>query len=348
MSDRAEPIVANLLTGFLGAGKTTLLNRLLSKPSLRDTAVLINEFGAVGLDHLLVEAVSGDIVLLKSGCICCSIRNDLKDAILSLFDRMHRGEVKPFSRLVIETTGLAEPAPILATLSIDPMLKYHFRIGNVISVVDAPNGAHNIETYAESARQVAAADRIIISKSDLVDRDTLDRLTTMLGRMNPTAETIVLDEASDPADSLLLSAAPNPSAGSADVSRWITAEATHEHHHDHDHVDDVNQHGNIRAIVIESDEATAWPRFALWLSMLIHRYGQKILRLKGLVSLEGVETPVVVQGVQHLIHRPMHLDAWPDGARRTRIIVIGEGLDRDLMQRSFDAFNFKRQRAMSA
>ena len=149
MSERREPVVANLLTGFLGAGKTSLLNRLLSKPSLSDTAVLINEFGMVALDHLLVQSVNDNIVLLKSGCICCSIRTDLKDAILSLFDRLRRGKVRPFGRIVIETTGLADPVPILATLSVDPMLKYHFRIGNIIAVVDVPNGAHNIETYPE-------------------------------------------------------------------------------------------------------------------------------------------------------------------------------------------------------
>jgi G3E family GTPase len=346
MNERREPIVANLLTGFLGAGKTSLLNRLLSKPSLGDTAVLINEFGAVALDHLLVESVNGNIVLLKSGCICCGIRTDLKDAILSLFDRMHRGEVRPFSRLVIETTGLADPAPIVATLSVDPMLKYHFRIGNIIAVVDVPNGAHNIETYPESARQVAVADRIIISKSDLADHEAIDRLRGVLTRMNPAAEAIVLDEASDPAETLLVDTIHDLSARPAEVARWIAGETSHGHDHDHSH--DVNQHGSIRAFVIEADQAIAWPRFALWLSMLIHQHGRKILRLKGLIDIEGVETPVVVHGVQHVIHRPLHLDAWPDGIRRTRIVVIGESLDRDLMQRSFDAFNLNRQHAISA
>jgi G3E family GTPase len=346
MSETREPIVANLLTGFLGAGKTSLLNRLLSKPSLGDTAVLINEFGAVGLDHLLVESVDDDIVLLKSGCICCTIRTDLKDAILSLFDRMHRGEVRPFKRMVIETTGLADPAPIIATLSADLMLKYHFRMGNIITVVDVPNGAHNIETYVESARQVAVADRIVISKSDLADRDALDGLKALLTRMNPAAEAIVLDEAADPADTLLLDTIHDLGARPAEVARWVAAETSHGPHHPHVH--DVNQHGNIRAFVIEADEAVTWPRFALWLSMLIHKHGRNILRLKGLIHIEGVETPVVVHGVQHLIHKPLHLTDWPDGIRRTRIVVIGEGLDRELMQRSFDAFNLKRQHAISA
>jgi G3E family GTPase len=345
MSERREPVVANLLTGFLGAGKTSLLNRLLSKPSLSDTAVLINEFGMVALDHLLVQSVNDNIVLLKSGCICCSIRTDLKDAILSLFDRLRRGKVRPFGRIVIETTGLADPVPILATLSVDPMLKYHFRIGNIIAVVDVPNGAHNIETYPESARQVAVADRIIISKSDLANHEAIDRLRDVLTRINPAAEAVLLDEATDPAEALLLDTIHDLGARPAEVASWIAAETSHRY--DHDHAHDVNLHGSIRAFVIEADRAVAWPRFALWLSMLIHRHGRQILRLKGLIDIEGAETPVVVHGVQHIIHRPFHLAAWPDGIRRTRIVVIGESLDCDLMQRSFDAFNLNRQMAIS-
>jgi G3E family GTPase len=345
MSERREPVVANLLTGFLGAGKTSLLNRLLSKPSLSDTAVLINEFGMVALDHLLVQSVNDNIVLLKSGCICCSIRTDLKDAILSLFDRLRRGKVRPFGRIVIETTGLADPVPILATLSVDPMLKYHFRIGNIIAVVDVPNGAHNIETYPESARQVAVADRIIISKSDLANHEAIDRLRDVLTRINPAAEAVLLDEATDPAEALLLDTIHDLDARPAEVASWIAAETSHRY--DHDHAHGVNLHGSIGAFVIEADRAVAWPRFALWLSMLIHRHGRQILRLKGLIDIEGAETPVVVHGVQHIIHRPFHLAAWPDGIRRTRIVVIGESLDCDLMQRSFDAFNLNRQMAIS-
>lgn len=334
MTERREPIVANVITGFLGAGKTSLLNRLLSRPALADTAVIINEFGSVGIDHLLVESVDDDIVLLKSGCICCTIRVDLKQTILSLFDRMRRGEVKPFRRLVIETTGLADPAPILATLSADLMLKYHFRIGNVITVVDVPNGIHNINTYRESAHQVAVADRIIISKSDLASAQALADLELMLSRMNPAAEVRVLDEAGEPAESLLLETMHHPGVRSAEVARWTEA----KHGHQHDHAADPNQHGHIRTFVIEASEPIVWSRFALWLSMLIHTHGRKILRLKGLINIEGSATPVVVHGVQHLIHKPLHLDDWPDGIRQTRIVVIGEGLDREVMQRSFLAF----------
>jgi G3E family GTPase len=253
--------------------------------------------------------------------------------------------VRPFGRTVIETTGLADPVPILATLSVDPMLKYHFRIGNIIAVVDVPNGAHNIETYPESARQVDVADRIIISKSDLANHEAIDRLRDVLTRINPAAEAVLLDEATDPAEALLLDTIHDLGARPAEVASWMAAETSHRY--DHDHAHGVNLHGSIGAFVIEADRAVAWPRFALWLSMLIHRHGRQILRLKALIDIEGAETPVVVHGVQHIIHRPFHLAAWPDGIRRTRIVVIGESLDCDLMQRSFDAFNLNRQMAIS-
>ena len=170
-------------------------------------------------------------------------------------------------------------------------------------------------------------------------------LRDVLTRINPAAEAFLLDEATDPAEALLLDTIHDLGARPAEVARWIAAETSHRY--DHDHADGVNLHGSIGAFVIEADRAVAWPRFALWLSMLIHRHGRQILRLKGLIDIEGAETPVVVHGVQHIIHRPFHLAAWPDGIRRTRIVVIGESLDCDLMQRSFDAFNLNRQMAIS-
>jgi G3E family GTPase len=186
-SSPTGPIVVNVLTGFLGAGKTTLLNRLLREPDLSDVAVIINEFGSMGIDHLLVETIDDETVLLQSGCICCTIRGDLKQAILSLFEKRQAGRIAPFKRLVIETTGLADPAPIVATLTADLMLKYHFSMGNIIAVVDAPNGRHNLETYGESARQVAVADRIVVTKGDIAEWGLTEDLLALLAEMNPTA-----------------------------------------------------------------------------------------------------------------------------------------------------------------
>ncbi len=329
-------IAAYVLTGFLGAGKTTLLNRFLSAPELVDTAVIINEFGSIGLDHLLVESVEDGIVLLKSGCICCSIRGDLKESVLSLFERRQNGTIRAFSRLVIETTGLADPAPIIATLSADLMLKYHFTIGSVITVVDVPNGRRNIQTYLESARQVAVADRIVITKGDLGTDEDYHGLIETLRAINPAAGITRCNEMDAPESAMLLESIHDLSARSDMAVRAVAA----ERHHAHDHADetDINRHGQIRAIAISADKPVQWARFALWLSMLINRHGRSILRLKGILLVEGSEMPVFIHGVQHLIHKPFQLTAWPEGVKKTSIVIIAENLDGDL-QRSFDAFN---------
>ncbi|MFI5409470.1 CobW family GTP-binding protein [Kaistia sp. UC242_56] len=340
-------ITANVLTGFLGAGKTSLLKRLLALPSLSGTAVIINEFGEVGLDHLLVEAIDDDIVLLKSGCICCNIRTDLKTALLSLFERSRSGEIPRFSRIAIETTGIADPAPIVATLSADPMLRHHFRVGNIVTVVDVPNGLSNLDAFPESQRQVAVADRIIVSKSDIAPAEATARLRARLETLNPAAEIIELSEVMQPDEALFVRDIHDISARGAEVARWLKAEShAHDHHghHHHGHAHpahehDINRHGDIRAFVLTGDAPISWARFGLWLSMLLNRHGGEILRLKGLLDIEGNDSPVVIQGVQHLIHKPMHLDRWPDGVTGTHLVVIARGLDPALVERSFRAFN---------
>lgn len=343
-----DRITANVLTGFLGAGKTSLLKRLLALPALAGTAVIINEFGEVGLDHLLVEAVDDDIVLLKSGCICCNIRTDLKDALLSLFERSRSGAIPRFSRVAIETTGIADPAPIVATLSADPMLRHHFRVGNIVTVVDVPNGPANLDAYEESRRQAAVADRLIISKSDLATPDETARLRARLAAINPAAEMLELSEEMPADEALFMRDVHHLAARGAEVARWLKAATPHDHdpghHHHHGdahhgHAHDVNRHGDIRAFVLSADTPLSWPRFGLWLSMLLNRHGGDILRLKGLIEIEGNANPVVVQGVQHLIHKPLHLERWPEGITGTHIVVIARGLDPALVERSFRAFN---------
>jgi G3E family GTPase len=334
-----DPITANLLTGFLGSGKTSLLKRLLRQPDLKDTAVLINEFGEIGLDHLLIEEVDEEIVLLKSGCVCCTIRGDLKDALVRLHGRRQRGEVPPFIRLVIETTGLADPAPIVATLSTDPMLRHHFRMGNIVTTIDAVAGAHNLRTYPESVRQAAVADRLVISKVDLATPEDIALLREQLSRLNPTAELLESSEATGAASALLTHDVHDETTRAEQIRRWLAVEEDElAHRHEHHPPADRNRHGDIRALVLTAEAPLDWASFALWLSMLLNRHGTKVLRLKGLVAIEGRDAPVVVQGVQHLIHKPMHLDRWPDGDRRTRLVVIVDGLDPALLQRSFAAF----------
>ncbi|GIX13085.1 MAG: cobalamin biosynthesis protein CobW [Paracoccaceae bacterium] len=327
-------ITVNVLTGFLGSGKTHLLNRLLRLTELGGVAVLINEFGEVGLDHLLVEALDDEVVLLASGCVCCSIRGDLKEALIGLHDRMRRGLVPPFDRVVLETTGLADPGPIVATLTADPVLCHHFRLGNIVTVVDALAGLHNLDAHPEALHQAAVADRLVISKTDMAAPDRLEALRTRLRAINPAAEVIESGADSPVPATLLVSDIHRPGAREAEVARWLAAEgdgAGHGHHHHH-------HDGSVRAFVLSAGAPLDWAAFGLWLSMLLNRHGTRILRVKGLLDIRGVDSPVVIHGVQHTIHRPEHLAAWPDGDRRTRLVFIVDGLDPALIRRSFSAF----------
>lgn len=331
-------VTANLLTGFLGSGKTSLLRRLLRSPRLADTAVLINELGEVGLDHLLVEAVDEEVVLLESGCVCCTIRGELKEALLRLQERRRRGEVPGFSRVVVETTGLADLAPIVATFAADPMLRWHFRLGNIVTVVDAVNGAGNLDAYAEAISQVAVADRLVLAKRDLASEAAMAALERRLAALNPTAA-IRRSGEDDPAPlELLLDDVHDRRAKAGEVARWFD-EARHGH---------GPHRGDVRAHLLAADRPLDWAAFGLWLSMLLNRHGRDILRVKGLLEVEGVDQPVVVQGVQHLIHKPMHVDAWPEGGRGTRLVVIARRLDGRLLERSFRAFCRVEPRTMAA
>jgi G3E family GTPase len=332
-----RPVTVHLLTGFLGSGKTTLLKRLLAEPDLRDTAVLINEFGEVGLDHLLVEEVDpGEVVLLRSGCVCCSIRGDLRDGLERLLGRMRRGEVPPFGRVVVETTGLADPVPIVASFAADPSLRYHFRLGHVVTVVDAVNGRTNLRDHPEAVKQVALADRLVVSKADLVGAGQVARLRERLAALNPTAALCGAASGTD----LLLEDAQDPAGRDGEVRRWLAAArdgaAPHHHRHHRPHDDGA---GGPATFCLTAEEPVDWAVFGLWLSMLLNRHGGDILRLKGLLRVRGVDRPVVIQGVQHLVHAPTHLDAWPEGRPATRLVVIGRGFDRAAIERSFRAFH---------
>ncbi len=321
----------HVITGFLGAGKTSLLRRLLALPELGDTAVIVNELGEAGLDHLLVEEVlAEDVVLLKSGCVCCSVRGDLKAALIALMERRRRGEIPAFARVAVETTGIADPGPIAATLIADPMLRHQARMGNIVTVVDVPNGLTNLDAFPEALAQIAAADRLVVTKADLASAAETDRLAARLAALNPTASILRLTERDTPDADLLLSDPGNEDARKAEVTRWLAAAAR-------PHAFRADPHPDIAAFVLRAKMPIAWPRFALWLSMLLNRHGANVLRLKGVLDLEGVESPVVIQGVQHQIHAPQHLAAWP-GPRETTIVVIAKRLDPALVKRSFRAF----------
>ena len=340
MAVYSELIPIFIITGFLGSGKTTLLNKMLKHPSLGDAAVLINEFGDVGLDHLLVEAVDEGVVVLESGCICCTIREDLKKTILDLHDKRTKGEIPPFRRMVIETTGLADPAPILFTLMSDTQLRYHYRLGMVITTVDSVNGWFQLDQNEECVKQVTVADRIVLTKSDIAETGQTDRLKKRLVRINTSADFITAVAGDLDIARLLTADLYDPEHKGEDVLRWLRDEEIRAGEaHDHQAVDTGRHEAHIHSFCIIQEEPIDWTAFGIWLTMLLHTHGEDILRVKGMLHVVGVETPVIVNGVHHIIHPPFHLKAWPSEDKRSRIVFIVRDLPREQIEESLSVFN---------
>jgi G3E family GTPase len=351
-STHGEAIPVSVITGFLGSGKTTLLNRLLRHPAMADTAVVINEFGEIGLDHELVEAIDGETVVMASGCLCCTVRGDLVTALRGLYFRRAHGEVPAFKRLVIETTGLADPAPVLHTLMEDPILEAYYRLDGVVTTVDAINAMSQLDKQFESVKQAAVADRIVLTKTDMAPAVEVARVGERLRALNPGAPILPAVMGDIDPDRLFDAGLYDPKTKTADVERWLQAEAhlarEHDHHQGHDHADhdhhhdhakpDVNRHDErIRAICLTIDEPIDWDQFALWLGSLARYRGEDLLRVKGILNVKGSDEPIAVHGVQHVFHPPARLPAW-NGPRRSRLVFITRDIDRAFLEDSLRGY----------
>ncbi|NRP88885.1 putative GTP-binding protein YjiA [Ensifer adhaerens] len=369
MSVSQQRVPVAILTGFLGAGKSTLLNRILKDEDMRDAAVIINEFGDVGIDHLLVESSGDSIIELSDGCLCCTVRGELVDTLANLMDAMQTGRIRPLKRVVIETTGLADPAPVMQSIMGNPIIAANFDLDGVITVVDAVNGLQTLDNHEEARKQVAVADRLIVSKTGIAGATPENLLESRLRALNPRAQILNADSDEAGRAAILINGLYDPASKIADVGRWLhdelEADDNHHHHDDHDHhhhhhgehghhhhghrhqhAHDVNRHdGSIRSFSIVETQPIDPMALDMFIDLLRSAHGEKLLRMKAIVALsDRPERPVVLHGVQNIFHPPVRLPAWPDPQdRRTRMVIITKDLPQDFVKGLFDAFLSKPQ-----
>ncbi len=361
---RGGLVPVSLLTGFLGSGKTTVLNKLVRRPELANTVVVINEFGEIGLDHELVESSNEDMVLLQSGCLCCTIRGDLVDTLRSLMARRFAGEIAPFDRVIIETTGLADPAPILHTIMSDEALISSYRLDGVITTVDAATAQATLDRQIEAVKQAAVADRLLLTKTDLVDAAETKALIDRLRAINPAAPLMTISHGDVRPGEILDAGLYNPATKSIDVQRWLRAEAYgstgdnhHDHHHHgddhHRHRDDPRHHGehghahrhdvnrhddHIKAVCLTVDDPIPANAFDTWLTVLLALKGPNLLRVKGILNIAELDGPLVIHGVQHVFHPALPMKKWPSSDRRTRIVFITRDIDEGMLRDTLKMF----------
>lgn len=327
----AERIPVSLLTGFLGSGKTTVLNAWLRDPDLADAAVIVNEFGEVGIDHALIAASNDNTIELSTGCLCCSVRGDLVETLRDLAEKRDTGAVRRFDRVLIETTGLADPAPVIQALITFPVARA-YRLSRVITVVDSVLGMGTLDRHPESVKQAAVADAIVLSKTDL--GPVHPALAGRLRQLNPSAPHHLAQLSGAPPAGLLRGVdVYDPAVRPEQVRDWLAAEEG-DRSHGHGHGDapghDRNRHdAEIGSFSLTYDEPLHWEHVATWLDALVRAHGEDLLRVKGILDIVGRPRPIVVQTVQRLFHPPAELPTWPPGPRRSRIVFIARHLGRD-------------------
>jgi G3E family GTPase len=325
-------IAISVLTGFLGSGKTTILRELLAHPELDRTVVLVNEFGAIGIDDLLLKEVAPHVVLLESGCICCTVGDDLTARLLELLAQRDAGDIPPFERAIVETTGLADPAPLLHSIMTGPIAAAPFRLGGVITTVDAVNGARQLDTHAESVKQAALADRLIITKCDLADAAAITALRDRLQRINPTAVVYETVDGHIEPQRILDTGLWNAASRRVDVDRWLndrslSASYTRRTGGSGSMLQAQSRHSAVSTIAMTRDSPLRLEAFTDAVEHLLACHGDHLLRVKGILNVEGADGPVVVHGVQRIFHPPVRLASWPSADRRSRVVFIARDIE---------------------
>ncbi len=332
----AGRIPISVITGFLGSGKTTLLKKLLRHPGMNNAAVIVNEFGEESIDHELLETSSERMALLDNGCLCCTVLTDMQETLRDLLTKRMHGEIIQFDRVFIETTGLADPAPVVQTLASDSLLADKFRLDCVVTLVDAVNALGQLDTLNEPVKQAAIADRLLITKTDIADADAVARLRARLSEINPQAMLIdVVNGEVDP-DLLIDVGLTDRRASSDKLKRWIGPLANSST--DAKGASGLMGHSTgIISFCLWFDRPFTWSSFETAMSVLTSLRGPDLLRVKGLIDVEGESGPVVIQGVQHIFHPPARLQSWSDADHRSRLVFITRGIDREMIANLFRA-----------
>ncbi|MBL8376417.1 MAG: GTP-binding protein [Burkholderiales bacterium] len=332
----AGKIPLTLITGFLGSGKTTLISRLVRHPDMNRVAVVINEVGEIGIDHDLVTQSSENVTLLANGCLCCTVRTDLQETLRALFNDRRAGRIADFDRVIVETTGLADPAPVVQTMVSDSLLEAQYRLDGVVTLLDAVNGAHLLAGQPEAEKQVALADRVLVTKSDLASPEAVQDLKAAVQAINRHADIVdVVHGEIDPAE--LIGLGLGSARASAATTRFLgeTLDAAGEAGERYLGARAARHDQRIGTLSLRFDTPFTWDAFAAALQLLTNLRGPDMLRVKGIVNVEG--RPVVVQGVQHIFHPPVTLDRWPSEDRRTRLVFITRGIEADSIRALFQA-----------
>ncbi|WP_417789918.1 CobW family GTP-binding protein [Terasakiella pusilla] len=348
-----QHIPISLLTGFLGSGKSTLLSDILQTEEFANTAIIVNEFGDVGLDDFLVVHSEEQIVEMTTGCLCCTIRGDITNTLLSLLEKRENGDIKPFDHVIIETTGLADPAPVLHTLTTHPQLMTQVKLNGTLVTIDALNGEHTLQNHDECVKQLALADKIVITKTDMdLDPAALHDLKQKIKQINSTAPVIEKPTQRQDLPVLFQYQELDTQASRADLAKWLGDDIDHHHDHDHDHHHHDHGHdhghdhhnhdshaGDIHTFTIQFEDAISQQAFVLAMQMLLGNQGKNLLRIKGIVHLaEQPERPYVIHGVQHVFHEPAVLESWPDGKRETILVFITRGIPKRSIETYFNTW----------